>query len=248
MSEINFGKEIYLESLEIKTNLDAILNILFNSEWKLSEDYSIGIQDKILRDYLEDIFIIEVIKTVCKCPKDSTGKSLHPIKRKIVDNIEYIIPMNCPEKKYFEAIEPTTKMKPKIGNFVLDTYNGDNPHYIKILYLIDGCYEFHIYDACAVLLRRLIETLIIDIYKTRGKLEDLKTKKNNFLKLDKIISIICDNPDISLSKTAKQTLNEIKSLGDTAAHNRKITLDKNDLDIHTSSLRTTLKELFVFIN
>jgi hypothetical protein len=49
---------------------------------------------------------------------------------------------------------------------------GTRGYVERITYQVNGCYEYGWYDACAVMMRRLMETLIIEAFAPRGRRED----------------------------------------------------------------------------
>ena len=64
--------------------------------------------------------------------------------------------------------EPSAELIP------IDIVNGTRDYVVKIAEQANGCYGKGWYDACAVMLRRLIEILIVDSYEARGKLSDIR--------------------------------------------------------------------------
>ena len=77
---------------------------------------------------------------------------------------------------------------------------------------INGTYENAWYDACAVMMRRLIETLIIEFHINHGI--DCKIKVNNeFIPLDKLIEAAKKESKLSLTGASKRMLPKIKNLG-----------------------------------
>jgi hypothetical protein len=45
----------------------------------------------------------------------------------------------------------------------------------------NGCYEHQWFDACSVMIRRLVETLIIEVYEADKRLDEIKDKDGNIL-------------------------------------------------------------------
>ena len=46
----------------------------------------------------------------------------------------------------------------------------------RIVYQVNGCYDSGWYDACAVMIRRLIETLLIEAFESVGISEKIKSR------------------------------------------------------------------------
>src|SRR5262249_23087816 len=61
------------------------------------------------------------------------------------------------------------------NSFLLPQALPDAPAYIsRIVPQINGCWDRGWYEACAVMVRRLVETVLIYLYERRGWLADLK--------------------------------------------------------------------------
>lgn len=106
-----------------------------------------------------------------------------------------------------------------------------------------GCYDKGWYDACLVMVRRIVETLIIECYEAQGSALLIKDENNDFLPLSKLIEIYKDDTSINPGRTAKKGLAEMKKQGDLCAHNRKYTAKKPDVDNHKGDFRIAIEEL-----
>ncbi len=127
---------------------------------------------------------------------------------------------------------PLEGRKPK-KSWVIDfnSVKGTESYIERVVDQINGTYENGWYDACAVMLRRLIETLIIEAYE--GKKIDHKIKDNNgeFLPLDKLINKACDRKSaLNLNRVTKRILSQIKELGNLSAHTRTFNANRTILE------------------
>lgn len=125
-------------------------------------------------------------------------------------------------------------------------FNNTRNYIIKVVGQINGCYSNGFYDACAAMMRRLIETLIIEIYETTGRLDEIKFQ-GEIISLEKIIGKISSGGKIHISRNVKKTLDNIKLLGDTGSHNRKVNLAKHNIDDVKSELKIAIEELMQYI-
>ena len=91
----------------------------------------------------------------------------------------------------------------------------------KVAIQINGTYENGWYDACAVMLRRFIETLIIETYISKGSDDIIMKTDGDFYSLKRLIDEACSGRDLSLSRDTKVILRKLKKLGDRSAHNRR---------------------------
>jgi hypothetical protein len=113
----------------------------------------------------------------------------------------------------------------------------------KIVQQANGCYEHQWYDACAVMIRRLVETLIIELYEARGKSIEIQDKDGNYLMLKDLADRITSDKCWNLGRETKQVLPLLKSLGDRSAHNRRYLAKKPDIDRVLHGLRVAADDL-----
>jgi hypothetical protein len=125
-----------------------------------------------------------------------------------------------------------------------DFVQGSRPHLERLVKEINGAYNYQFYDASAVLIRRLLESLIIEVFIHKKLVHEIRVN-NAFLMLDKLISRICNHQHIVLSRNAPKSMDDIKTLGDTAAHDRTYLIAQPDIDDLKSQIRRTIKELLV---
>lgn len=117
------------------------------------------------------------------------------------------------------------------------------PSYLqRSLLQANGCYERRWFDACSVMIRKLIENLIIDVYEKHGKEAEIK-KDGDYFMLAGLITAILGQKYWQLQRETKRELPEIKKLGDRAAHNRRYQATRQDIDQIRSGLRATVDDL-----
>lgn len=119
---------------------------------------------------------------------------------------------------------------------------GTRGYIEKVVLQANGCYEHQWFDACSVMIRRLVETLIIEVYETVGRPRDIKDSSGNFLMLSGLVDRIMADSQIHLGRETKRGLPKIKSLGDRAAHNRHFIAKQPDIDKVTDDLRVIVDE------
>ena len=114
----------------------------------------------------------------------------------------------------------------------------------KVANQINGCYENGWYDACAVMIRRLIETLLIEAFEHNGIVNEIKDANGNFLPLEDIINrSVNDVTKWNLSRDVKRGLPQLKKLGDRSAHSRRFNARRADLDKVMDDVRLVVEEL-----
>jgi hypothetical protein len=121
---------------------------------------------------------------------------------------------------------------------------GTRTYLERMVYQINVAYDYGMYDASAVLLRRLMESLIIEIYIHEKRHHEIQSG-GVFFMLDRLISHITSDTQVSLSRNAPKTMREVKQLGDTAAHDRTYITPQIDIEDMKSRYRRLLQELLV---
>jgi hypothetical protein len=113
----------------------------------------------------------------------------------------------------------------------------------RIAHQINGCYENGWYDACAVMVRRLLEILIIEAFEHFGVTDKVKNTNGDFLYLADLIARLLGETTWGLSRNTKTALPKLKELGDKSAHSRRFNAVRSDIDRVLPELRVTYQEL-----
>lgn len=115
----------------------------------------------------------------------------------------------------------------------------------KIVFQINKCYGEGCYDACAVMIRRLIEILIIEVFEAKNMSAKIKDGNDNFLFLEDLITKILNESPFNLSRKTKTALGkkEIKTMGDISAHGRRYNACRKNIDDIKTDLAIVAQEL-----
>ena len=95
--------------------------------------------------------------------------------------------------------------------------DGTQTYLQKVAAQANGCYERGWYDASAVMLRKMIETLIIECFEAVGKESQVKNASGEYLQLGDLITAFLAEPSWHVSRNTKNSLprlHEIKELVD----------------------------------
>lgn len=121
---------------------------------------------------------------------------------------------------------------------------GTRGYIERVVNQINGCYEKGWFDGCAVMMRRLVETLIIECFEKFGiatKIKDART--GDFLYLRDLVDRLLQETSWNLGRTAKQALPKLKSVGDQSAHSRRYNANREDIDKLANDFRIVCQEL-----
>ena len=131
-----------------------------------------------------------------------------------------------------------------VSNTILqfELVKGSRKYLEEMVREINGTFEYGFYNSSAVILRRLMESLIIEIYIKKNMTSDIR-QGNAFLMLEGIINKTINNPNIILSRNSPRTMKIIKELGDTAAHDRTYLTKPDDIEENKLAIRRLIQEL-----
>lgn len=120
---------------------------------------------------------------------------------------------------------------------------GTRGYIEKVINQANGCYENGWYDACAVMVRRLIETLIIEAFEKHQYSHKIKNTDGDFFYLRDLIKHCLSESTWNLSRNCKQALPRLKDIGDKSAHSRRYIAQRGDIDPLLSDIRLVVQEL-----
>ena len=121
---------------------------------------------------------------------------------------------------------------------------GTRGYIEKVVNQINGCYEKGWFDGCAVMMRRLVETLIIECFEEHKIAHKIKnTTSGDYLYLGDLVDAMVKETTWSLGRNTKQGLPRLKSIGDQSAHSRRFNAFREDIDKRSDDFRTVCQEL-----
>jgi len=152
-----------------------------------------------------------------------------------------------PDARSTEAPTSNTKESPAASGpsdpFLDPSIFKDSPSFISFLIpQINGCWDHDWFEACALICRRLLETLIIHLYETRGWTRDIRNV-DGYVGLQKLVDVVSSDPRVGLEKRSKDGLAHLKMMGDVAAHDYKVRVRKPDLERKRTELRLACERL-----
>lgn len=158
-------------------------------------------------------------------------------------NVRYLDKL---DSKYDELL--AAKLVPVSDSVIpLEWVAGSPGHVQRLAQQINGCYDSGFYDPCAVLCRRLMESLIIQVYLVNGRRGEIQAN-GDFVGLEALIQRICSDNVITVGRNTRRTMTKIKGVGDTAAHDRSYITPQVDIDDERSAFRRVINELLKLSN
>lgn len=107
---------------------------------------------------------------------------------------------------------------------------------------INASYENNLFDCTAVIMRRLLESLLVLSYQKAG-IESSIMKGDYHLTLDKIIKNAEQNAVLGLSSNTKKDMSLFKDLGNYSAHKIWYNCTQGDIKPHILKYRAIIEEL-----
>jgi hypothetical protein len=107
---------------------------------------------------------------------------------------------------------------------------------------MNGCYEQGWFDACAVMMRRLVEISIIEAFEATNLAAKIKDHDDNYLMLSDLVSKAMAETTWTLSRNAKKHLPQLRNTGHMSAHGRYFHARREDLDKLQDGCRVVVEE------
>lgn len=130
----------------------------------------------------------------------------------------------------------------------MDLFENAKGYIKKVVLQLNISYQHSLFDCCAVMCRRLLETLIIETYEALNRTDEIKNQNDHYLMLSDLSNYIQNDNKIDLGRNTIKGLKNFKKLGDLSAHNRRFNARKTDIDQIKSDLRISCEELLHIAN
>jgi hypothetical protein len=111
---------------------------------------------------------------------------------------------------------------------------------------LNGSFQHAYYNAAAVMLRRLLETLIIEAYEHLDREVEIKDGGGNYLMLSELAERVCGekgHKGIHLGRDSKKALKDARTVGNWSAHARRFLAHAGDLTKFQAGMRLLVQEL-----
>lgn len=171
-------------------------------------------------------------------------------KKKLVKNKQGGYNLSLAEtKRIDEILNIPRKIVPSSKLFPLELFDGTRDYLKKTARQAIISYDIEAYDACLVMIRRLLETLIIELFEKKGISDRIKNTLGNYLFCGDLIDALLEERTLwTIGRNTVQALPSIKNKGDLSAHNRRFNARKSDIDLLKDGLRVVIEELIHLID
>lgn len=144
-----------------------------------------------------------------------------------------------------ETVRPPSETAPSVAEPVvyMALVRGTRGYLEKISHQINGTYASGWYDACAVMIRRLVETLIIETFEAHKLEAKIKDANGDYFMLRDLVAQTISEGSWTLGRAVKKALPKLKDVGDKSAHSRRFVAHREDVDGIAGDLRLVVQEL-----
>lgn len=114
---------------------------------------------------------------------------------------------------------------------------------IKAAQQINAAYENNLFDACSLMMRRLLEILLIHCFEANGIESRVKDDEGNYQNLKTLINKAKTFSEIPLSTDAKKDMDSFRELGNLSAHRVRYNCRRDDIRVLRVEYRAVIEEL-----
>lgn len=178
--------------------------------------------------------LAEAIRKTKLANESANGFSLKPGSRRVIRDW-------LPE---LDGIQPT--MDHVLGFLPEPIWKNTRGYVEEVCRELNGSFRHAYYNAAAVMLRRLLETLIIEAYEHLRREDEIKDRGDNYMMLSELAERACGengHKGLNLGRDSKKALKDARTVGNWSAHARRFLAHASDLTKTQVGMRLLVQEL-----
>ena len=121
---------------------------------------------------------------------------------------------------------------------------GKRSFLTRLIQQINFTYGHNCYDACAVLMRRLFEVLLVLAYQNKGVETDITNPDGSHKMLEGIVKDAIQNKALGVPVRISKNFNAFREVGNNSAHSITYTAGKLDIDNIAREYRVMMEDLY----
>ena len=121
---------------------------------------------------------------------------------------------------------------------------GKRPFLDRLIQQINFTYGHNCYDACAVLMRRLFEILLVLAYQHNGIEADITKPDGSHKMLEGIVKDAVQNRTLGIPSRISKNFEAFREVGNNSAHSITYTAGKLDIDKISRDYRVMMEDLY----
>lgn len=184
------------------------------------------------------INVTRVKKALLEKHKMRTIKGMH-------STIEFV-PMVLQEleSQYASLWNDTEKIESSSELIDESKFCGKLGYLDKIIKQINHTYSHNCYDACAVLMRRLFEILLVLTYQNTGNEAAITRSDGTHLMLEGIVKDAVQNKGLGIPSRISKNFNDFREVGNNSAHSITYTAGQKDITDIQRNYRVMMEDLY----
>lgn len=148
------------------------------------------------------------------------------------------------EKEYGSLWNDTVTIVSSSEMIEESKFCGKRPYIDRLIQQINFTYGNNCYDACAVLMRRLFEILLVLSYQNKGIEADITKPDGSHLMLEGIVKNAIQNRTLAIPSRISRNFDSFREVGNNSAHSITYTAGKLDIDKIQMNYRVMLEDLY----
>lgn len=121
---------------------------------------------------------------------------------------------------------------------------GKRVYLTRLIQQINFTYGSNCYDACAVLMRRLFEVLLVLSYQNKGIEADIMKPDGSYKMLEGIVKDAVQNKTLGIPARITKNFDMFREVGNNSAHSITYTAGKLDIDRIAIDYRVMMEDLY----
>jgi hypothetical protein len=228
-----------------KTNAEKALAILWFFDRKQADAAMSAAQlTKVLGDHhvgtANSTALRRAIQDTKLASESKSGFALKPGSRRVIHGW---LPVDL------DGVQPT--MDHATGYLPEAVWRNTRGYIEAVCRQLNGCFKSAYYDAAAVMLRRLLETLIVESYEHLKREAEIRDGGGQYLMLRDVVERACGekgHAGLNLGRDSKATLKDARDIGNWSAHARRYSAISTDLTKIQAGVRVAVQELIHIAN
>lgn len=127
--------------------------------------------------------------------------------------------------------------------FPLSIFDNTRGYLIGFAKEASVAYDYSLFNCCFFMLRKILETLIIELFERHGLEANIKNANGGYLFLSDLITKLVAEKKWHLTKVVREDIPKIKKLADSSVHSKRFSAKKTDIDNIKTEIRIILQEL-----
>jgi len=142
-------------------------------------------------------------------------------------------------------VDPALKnsQQQKADFIPLEIVDKSRGYVVNVARQVNQCFQNDCFDACGVMTRRLLETLIIEVFEKKGLANNIKDGGGNYLMFSELVGRLINTPETPVGRTTKKELPTIATVLNNCAHSRTFNISKAQLVQYQAFIIISVQEL-----